>query len=60
MSLVVAIRITDPYVIKQVVAEQERTGEATATKTAMRLINERLAQLELQNQRRALAQPASA
>jgi hypothetical protein len=41
------IRITDPYVRQQVESERIRAGESTATKTAARLIVERLAQREL-------------
>lgn len=41
------IRITDPYVRQQVESERVRAGESTPTKTAARLIIERLAQREL-------------
>ncbi len=40
------LRITDPYVRELVEAERARAGESTATKTAARLILERLAQRE--------------
>ena len=43
---VTAIRIADPYVVKLVADEMRRTGEATAAKTAARLIMERLASKE--------------
>jgi hypothetical protein len=38
-----AIRITDPHIIRLVKAEQLKAGEGTATRTAGRLIAERLA-----------------
>jgi hypothetical protein len=41
------LRITDPYIRQQVEAERVRRGDSTATKTAARLISERLAQLEV-------------
>lgn len=41
------IRITDPYIIGQVEAERDSRGDSTSTKTAARLITERLTQLEL-------------
>lgn len=46
MSQVTAIRITEAFILKRISEEQERTGESTATKTATRLLNERLAQME--------------
>lgn len=45
------IRITDPYVRELVEAERRRRKDSTATKTAARLIVERLAQLELIEQK---------
>lgn len=47
---VTAIRIADPHLLKAIEAEQKKTGEGTPTKTAQRLITERLAQLELRDQ----------
>jgi hypothetical protein len=44
------IRITDPYVIRLVEAEQKKTGEKTATKTAGRLLIERFAALREKKQ----------
>jgi hypothetical protein len=41
------IRITDPYVRRRVEAARRRAGESTSTKTAARLILERLAQVEM-------------
>lgn len=40
-------RITDPYLLQQLEDEREARGDSTVTKTAGRLITERLAQLEL-------------
>ena len=40
------LRITDIYTRKQVEAERQRRGHGTATRTAMALIIERLAQLD--------------
>lgn len=45
--MVTEVRISDPHVISLIEAEQERTGEATATKTAGRLIAERIALKEM-------------
>ena len=42
-----SVRITDPYVIKLVTDEQQRSGEATAAGTAARLIIERLVHKEI-------------
>lgn len=47
---VTAIRISDPRLIKAIEAEQQKSDEGTPTKTAQRLITERLAQLELRDQ----------
>lgn len=49
-----AVRITDPYVVKMIAAEQSRRGDHTATKTAARLITERIAQLEQVRSARAI------
>jgi hypothetical protein len=46
------VRITDQFTIRRISEEQERSGEATATKTAARLINERLAILENERARK--------
>jgi hypothetical protein len=40
------VRITDPYVISLVAAEQDRTKEKSSAKVAGRLIAERLAMRE--------------
>jgi hypothetical protein len=50
MPNVTNIRIVDPYVLELIEAEQERSGEATPTKTAQRLIVERAAQREATEQ----------
>lgn len=57
------LRITDPHLISLVESEREKRGDSTATKTAGRLIVERLAQLEqVERENRAIAsvQPAQA
>lgn len=43
LKTVTEIRITDPYILRAVAEEQSRTDEKSATKTACRLISERLA-----------------
>jgi hypothetical protein len=53
------IRITDPYLVRQISAEQEKQGDATATKTAGRLILERLRELELERKVMAPSEHAS-
>lgn len=40
---VTVIRLIDPFILKLIHEEQQRTGEATATRTAGRLIAERVA-----------------
>jgi len=37
------VRITDPYTVRMVIDEQNRTGEKSLAKVAGRLISERLA-----------------
>lgn len=41
-----AINFDDPYVEKQVIAEQHRRGDRVKTRTARNLILERLAQID--------------
>lgn len=43
-------RITDPYVKRRLDAVRRQSGESTITKTAARLVLERIAQLEVQGE----------
>jgi hypothetical protein len=43
------IRIVDRFLLAQIEAEQQRREDSTPTKTAQKLISERLAQIEMLN-----------
>lgn len=54
------VRITDPFILRQVESERRKRGDATGSKTACRLISERLAQLEITRHGRPEKQPETA
>lgn len=58
---VAAIRIIDNDLIRQVEAEREKRNDSTITKTAQKLLSERLAQLEVRrDEEKKAAAPSAA